>query len=217
MKQQRNKIYDKIVCILKNKRLSKTLYLFSVLIIISLFSISNQTSVTQRITHFGYFPSNGLDSDYHSYEIQWETGTSNIVDRVVESGTKTYKYSTRRDTIGTTYTAVNNGNSLNDRYAEYLMEINGIHYTKNYVAWDITPTDCNSTYDITTVTFKAKFFPNEYEALVYYDSLSDTANKARFTYTAAADTTTQEFLSTEVKNSNIIGMNQDFILLCASQ
>jgi hypothetical protein len=60
------------------------------------------------------------------------------------------------------------------------MEINGIHLTKHYVAWDILTYDNCSANNNKKVVFKAKFFNKSWDALKFYQSLVAETEKIRF-------------------------------------
>ena len=159
-----------------------TYFFLFVFLTSSLNYIKTATTHFERITYKSYTPSHQGASDYHSITICWGAAAN---DPGAETpGGNSWKYSIHRtvdDTNPVVEAKINNNNVLFDRYENYLLKINGNHATKDFVAWDITPT-CNSTTDITCVDLKIKYFSCTPSAATFYGTVTST-NKVHITST----------------------------------
>lgn len=150
---------------------TKILLFLIIVITLSLSTFINSQN-SQRLSHLGYTYAERDTTDYHSYEIIWYK--EDLADGAITLPSETKYYVIRKATPFSS----NLGVDLNSRYSEYLMEINGMHLTKHYVAWDIVSTNENCANDYKRVSFKAKFFNRSWDALKFYESLSGA--KVRF-------------------------------------
>jgi hypothetical protein len=123
----------------------------------------------QRLAHMGYTHAERTKTDYHSFRMDWCKTSTDFLEVI-----DTHKYYVIR---GASPSSNPVNDNLRQRYAEYLMEINGVHLTKHYVAWNIVAEPCDNQNK--KLTFDAKFFNRRYDALKFYQSISST-NKVRF-------------------------------------
>lgn len=159
-------------------------------------SVMSVVTYYQRISYQNYVPASGGNADYHVINIVWSEST--IAAEVV--GTGNWKYSIVRDDEGNPAVS-NNNNALFDRYANYLIGIDGKHATKPYVAWDITASCASPKMN---VSFKIKYFTCDSAATAFYDSSSAVTKVLVISDDTVTNTGTQT-LSTALDVSILIG------------
>jgi len=178
------------------------------ILIITLFS-SIKSDIYQTIIHQGYVMATDSTTDYHKFQILLHATTF-----ATDPAANTYVYAIKRQFVSSAVTVnseLNNSVTLNSRYKSYIMDFDGVLNTKNYVAYDITPS-CAS--NLITVDFKVKYFNCELLASDFYDSLATSNNKAYFNKYGLLQTTQQSFQATNTNNSKFIAKDQTTVDLC---
>lgn len=184
------------------------------LITILIMASSIKSDVYQLIVHKGYVMATASTTDYHKLDIKY-SGTAAPTEPTTD-----FKYYIQRKILSNAITETTqkslNDNTLNERYRNYLMDINGILSTKNYVAYDIVAT-CESS-NLTATNIKVKYFNSEYAASDFYDTLASDNNKAFFNqYGLVKDTPIANPtlpLTLTDRNGKIIAQDQTTINLC---
>lgn len=182
----------------------QTIYILITFLLITL----SKQAIYEKRTYISYTPAVGGSSDYHKLELVWSTAA--ITANTNDSSPETWKYSVLTTDGITPSASSNNGNTVYDRYVNYLIEPTGYHASKNYVAWDIVGACASSKV---TLTLKIKYFNCGDAALNFYNGLAVTITEKVYSSTTAVITKTGTSNGgTAVEN--LLGISTTFVASC---
>lgn len=171
------------------------------LLVVLILNSVNATIYTRR-TYLYYQQYNppAEQTDFHAIEIIY-SASDNISTK--SDASSDWKYSIKTSTTGSTVTVINSAvyqnNPVNSRYAAYLLNTDGTHFSKHYVAWTDDEKICDSATDQTKVLYKIKFFTCEVAAKNFYDKMNPDSS----TLNILAATSTGTVIA-EDKNSDTL-------------